>query len=89
MDTESLATELLHEIKRSAKRWFIAFLVMVGVEICTIAGFLWYITLPVEEVEYTQEVEDIEDSMIHQIIGDDNDGTSKAESELQEKSNEK
>lgn len=45
----SLATELLHELKASAKRWFIAFCVMVVLELATIGGFLWYISLPVEE----------------------------------------
>lgn len=51
MDKEgvTLATEILKEIKASARRWFIAFLVMCGIEICTISGFLWYISLPVEE----------------------------------------
>ena len=52
MDEEgtTLATEIFKELKASARRWFIAFLIMVGVEICTIAGFLWYISLPVDEV---------------------------------------
>lgn len=50
MGEEKLATELLHEIKASAKRWFIAFCVMVALEVATIGGFLWYISLPVEEV---------------------------------------
>ena len=51
MDTEgmTLATEILAELKASARRWFIAFLVMLGIEIATIAGFLWYISLPVDE----------------------------------------
>lgn len=89
MDTESLATELLHEVKRSAKRWFIAFLVMVGVEICTIAGFLWYVTLPVEEFSIEQDAEDINKSSVNQIIGGNNYGESETESDLQEKSNEK
>jgi len=71
MEEKTLATELLHEIKMSAKRWFIAFIIMVILEILTISGFLWYITLPVEEVvtEYTQNAEDIEDSMVRQLIG--------------------
>lgn len=71
MEEKTLATELLHEIKMSAKRWFIAFIIMVILEILTIGGFLWYITLPVEEVvtEYTQNAEDIEDSMVRQLIG--------------------
>lgn len=50
MDQMTLATEMLHELKASSKRWFIAFCVMVGLEIATIAGFLWYVSLPVDEV---------------------------------------
>lgn len=50
MDQMTLATEMLHELKASSKRWFTAFCVMVGLEIATIAGFLWYVSLPVDEV---------------------------------------
>ena len=52
MDEEgsTLATEILQELKASARRWFIAFLVMLGLELATIAGFLWYISLPVDEM---------------------------------------
>ena len=56
MDNGRLATELLHEIKAGATRWFYAFLVMCIIEICTIAGFLWYISLPVDEVSSSAEV---------------------------------
>ena len=51
MDNEgmTLATEILKEVKASAKRWFIAFIIMLCVELATIAGFLWYISLPVDE----------------------------------------
>lgn len=72
MEYEKLATELLHELKASSKRWFIAFCIMVVVEILTIAGFLWYISLPVEEytTEYNQEVDDIRDSDIRQVINE-------------------
>ena len=72
MDNESLALELLHEVKASAKRWFIAFCVMVGVEIATITGFLWYISLPIEEVsvyEQTGEQTDTNTSEFNQTIG--------------------
>ena len=71
MDNETLATELLHELKASSKRWFIAFCIMVAVEVATIGGFLWYISLPVEEytIDYDQSAEDIQDSEIKQIIG--------------------
>lgn len=50
MENEKLATELLHEVKASAIRWFYAFLIMCVIEICTIAGFLWYISLPTDEI---------------------------------------
>lgn len=69
MDNETLATELLHELKASSKRWFIAFCIMVGVELATIGGFLWYISLPVEEYSVEQNADDIEDSDVRQIIG--------------------
>lgn len=70
MNADTLATELLHEVKMSAKRWFIAFCIMVFVEIATIVGFLWYISLPVEtsDIDYEQEMEDIRGSRTIQII---------------------
>lgn len=83
MDSETLATELLKELKASAKRWFIAFLVMVGIEFATIAGFLWYISLPVEEVEteYQQEIDNLDNSKAMQMIGSKYDGESTDEEE--------
>jgi len=50
MENETLATELLKELKASAKRWFIAFCIMVGLELATIIGFMWYISLPTEDI---------------------------------------
>lgn len=67
---ERFATELLHEVKAQGKRWFIAFCVMVGVQVAEVAGFIWYISLPVEESTTTQSIEDIEDGTITQIGGD-------------------
>ena len=49
-EATNLATEMLKELKTSAKRWFIAFLIMLVVEVLTVAGFLWYLSLPVDEV---------------------------------------
>lgn len=46
----TLATELLHELKATSKRWFIAFCIMVVLEFATIVGFMWYISLPVDEL---------------------------------------
>lgn len=48
-DGTTLATEILQELKASARRWFIAFLVMCAIELATVAGFIWYISLPVDE----------------------------------------
>lgn len=48
-EEHSLAWETMVELKHSAKRWFIAFCIMVGLEVGTIAGFMWYISLPIEE----------------------------------------
>ena len=71
-DGTTLASEILAELKASAKRWFIAFLVMLGIELATIAGFLWYISLPVEESVNTQTIEDIDGGGdFLQRIGDD------------------
>ena len=70
MQEPTLATELLHELKQSAKRWFIAFLVMVGVELATIAGFLWYITLPTEEYSIEQQTDRNGVNIINQGEGD-------------------
>lgn len=51
MENETLATEILHELKASSKRWFIAFLVVLVLWFATIGAFIWYISLPVEEYE--------------------------------------
>jgi hypothetical protein len=69
-ESVSFATELLREVKTSARRWFIAFCVMVILEVGTIVGFLWYISLPVEET--TTDIEqDADDGSSNQIIGGD------------------
>lgn len=63
-ENESLATELLHELRASAKRWFIIAIVELVIIIGIVAGFLWYISLPTEEVSYTtQDMQDIENSV--------------------------
>ena len=85
---EHFATELLKEVKTNAKRWFIAFCVMVAVEIVTIFGFLWYITLPIDDTLTEQTIEDIDASDITQI-GGNNYGNSKTDSTQNTQSNEK
>jgi len=68
---DSFATELLKELKASSKRWFIAFCVMVALELFTIIGFIWYITLPVEETSITQESDNESENT---VIGGDYNG---------------
>lgn len=55
---DTLASELLHELKLSARRWFIAFCIMVVLELATIAGFMWYISLPADESVVSVENDD-------------------------------
>lgn len=55
MDNGNLATELLHEIKATSRRWFIAFILMCVLEIATIAVFIWYISLPTDEISVESE----------------------------------
>lgn len=88
MDNETLATELLKEVKASAKRWFIAFCIMIGLELATIIGFMWYISLPIEEVTTSYE-QDADDDSRNLIIGGDYNGETESNQETQEKSNEK
>ncbi len=87
MDKETLATEMLREIKATSKRWFIAFIVTLCLWFATIVGFIWYITLPVEDTTYTQTVDDIDESEITQNIGGDLDGTSNTDSTEEKTSN--
>lgn len=60
MENQTLATEILHEFKSEAKAWRKAFLVTLITSFITILlivfAFLWYISLPVEEVSNTQEI---------------------------------
>ena len=84
----TLATEILGELKASARRWFIAFLVMLGIEAATIAGFLWYLSLPVEEETVTVENEDGNAMYLgdaNSVIGGIHNGESKSNENSQAK----
>lgn len=76
-----LATELMHELKMSSKRWFIAFLVVLSLWFATIGGFIWYISLPIEETTATTTdiAQEADNDGYNQIIGGDyNDGSTAA-----------
>lgn len=57
-ENKTLATELLHELKASAKRWFIIAIVELVIILGIVAGFLWYISLPVETEQVQIENDD-------------------------------
>lgn len=66
---EQLATEIMHELKASAKRWFIIAIVELVVIVSMLASFFWYISLPVEEVsQVTQEGTELDNSTMTQTV---------------------
>lgn len=79
----TLATELLHELKATSKIWFIAFCIMVVLEFATIVGFMWYISLPVDEL--TIENDDGNANYIgNDLNGDLNNGENSEKAESSE-----
>ena len=64
--------ELLHEVKLSAKRWFAIAIIELIIILGMVAGIMWYMTLPTEEVtSYEQESTqtDVTNSSLSQRIG--------------------
>lgn len=83
-ENKTLATELLHEVKASAKRWFIIAIVELCIILAIVAGFIWYLTLPVEEYSIEQAATDRSFNIVNG--GEFNGGLS--EDYIQEESNE-
>lgn len=79
----NLATELMHELKAASKRWFIAFLVVLGLWFATIGGFIWYISLPVEET--TDIAQEADNNGYNQVVGGDFFGSEAASSQNNQK----
>ena len=53
------------------KRQLVIILTLIVVIVLIVGGFLWYLTLPVEEYHtITQSVEDVDASTINQTAGD-------------------
>lgn len=73
MNNNTLASEMLHEIKSTSKRWFIAFLVTLCLWFSTIIGFILYeyYTIPVDETTIEQESDNQSRNL---IIGGDYNG---------------
>lgn len=72
-EKNTLALEMMRELKANSKRWFISFLVVLVLWFTTIGIFIWYINQPVEETETitTQNADtEGENSPISQNIGE-------------------
>ena len=82
MENTTLATEMLHELKANNRKWFIAFLVVLVLWFATIGGFLWYISLPIEDVSITQKA----DGDSNHLVGIGNINGSKSDSKVSETS---
>ena len=87
LNEHSLAYELLVEVKHSARRWFIAFLIMCILEIGTVIGFMYYLSLPTEEYHIEQEADDGSFNNVSNQ-GEVNNGST-TEGDIQEKGNKK
>lgn len=85
----TLATELLHEVKATSRRWFIAFLIVLTLWFATIGGFIWYISLPVEveSIDVKNDDGNINYLRDSDVNGDINNG--KTQSDLYEEKNDR
>lgn len=72
MNGDNLATELLHEIKRTSKRNFILFIITLVMLFVTNALWLYAWTLPVEEVTTTVD-QDSQDNGVNTYIDSEGD----------------
>ena len=61
---QTLASEMLSELKASNRRWFIAFIVVLVLWFATIGVFIWYISLPIEEITVDQYTDGDANTMI-------------------------
>lgn len=68
---DNFATELLTEVKRGVRRWFIAFIIVTTLWFITIVGFVWYISLPVDSVEISDVTQDSGDGGNNIVSGGD------------------
>lgn len=70
MKDDTLAMELIKEQKTNSKRWFIAFLVVLGLLFTTIGGFIVYLSLPEEVTETTVDQQTDSGGDNHVVGGD-------------------
>lgn len=76
MEKDSLATEMMKELKINAKRWFIISIVELIIILTVGILFIWYLNTPTEEdevitTEYMQDANtEGDNSPINQEIGE-------------------
>lgn len=64
MENESLASELIHEIKLEAKRRFIIIIILIIILFLTNAGWLIAWNIPIEDVTESYELEGEDDANV-------------------------
>ena len=64
MEKETLATEVLHELKSNSRRWLIAFIVVLTLWIATLGAFLWYLTRRINRYSAGSRVEENANTII-------------------------
>lgn len=65
MDDNSLASELLHEIKRTSQRWFIMWVITIFLLFATNAVWLYAWCLPTETSETSVEATDCTNAILN------------------------
>lgn len=80
MEEQTLASEMLSELKKQNKRLFIALVVVLALWFATIGAFIIYLSLPVEEMTVEQEV----DGDTNHLIGIGDNYVSETDSYLSE-----
>jgi hypothetical protein len=81
MDNQTLASEMLHELKASNRRWFIAFIVVLVLWFATIGIFIWYVSLPIDEYTVDQYADGDTNTMIG--VGDLNGYATKSDTQTE------
>ena len=68
MEDQTLASEMLSEVKAANKRLFVALVIVLALWFTTIGIFFWYISLPTDETFVEQAIEGDANTMVG--IGD-------------------
>ena len=84
MDNQTLASEMLSELKMQNKRLFMALVIVLALWFATIAGFIVYLSLPVEDISVEQEADGDSNQLIG--IGDNYGGETESSGSSEEKS---